>query len=900
MAFNRKGRKKRLFPRLFLWFILRPVKARPGRTFAVLLGIALGASVFTSVRLAADASLRSFSRSMDLVAGNADRVVARPGGRVPEDLTAELAAHPAVQAASPVLSTYVKGVGESAEVFLLLGFDPLLDRSLRQWRTDEELSETGPLWLDLIRRPCTLFMTRSLARSYGLSPGDEVELEHVRQRARFRLLGTLEPRGLALVEGGMVALADIATFQEFTGLHGKVDRIDLLLKPGATPGDSRELEELLPRGVVLEDPGAEGESGRGMIRAYRLNLSVLSFVSLFVGMFLVYSLVALNAASRRRELAILRSVGGSPHLLFALFLGEGLFYGLAGWLLAVPASALLVRYLLAGVSRTVSTLFARVRVEELPLDSWEVALSFAATVGISALAAFQPAREAMKTMPREALSADGAPSTWRTSSGGEEGPSGGPSPSWRFPGGAAGAGLALLACVWPVSRLPGMAGLPWPGYLATFLLFSGFALLAPRGLRVMGRVLPSPLRRLGGEPAYLAARYLTDAGMRTAVSVGALVTAMALFTALVIMVHSFRSTVDLWVHQTISGDLFLRSHMAGVNRYRDTLPQPFVERIRQWNPGLDFVPYRRIYHRYEPHGDDGDGLGGEAAVPYQLDAIDFEAFRKHARFLFVRGDPGTAMERLVRGEAVFVSQVFANRAGVGVGDRFRARLEGAELDFPVAAVVRDYRTQGGVVFVDLGRFAELTGVRAWSGLRIHFPRCEGDVEEAAARLRREIFQCCTGSFNIEITVGEDLRRAVLRIFDETFGVTTVLLLIALAVAALGIATTLTVLVLERRGQLGTLAAVGAEPSQIRSMIVWEAVLMVLAGEALGLLCGFGLSWLLIFVINLQSFGWTFLYGVDWMSLWTAVPLILGAALLASVPACRMALSLPPATVLRGR
>jgi putative ABC transport system permease protein len=66
-----------------------------------------------------------------------------------------------------------------------------------------------------------------------------------------------------------------------------------------------------------------------MIRAYQLNLSVLSFASLFVGMFLVYSLVALNAASRRRELAILRAVGASPRLLFNLFLAEGRSSGCA-------------------------------------------------------------------------------------------------------------------------------------------------------------------------------------------------------------------------------------------------------------------------------------------------------------------------------------------------------------------------------------------------------------------------------------------------------------------------------------------------------------------------------------------------------------------------------------------
>jgi len=72
-----------------------------------------------------------------------------------------------------------------------------------------------------------------------------------------------------------------------------------------------------------------------MVRSYQLNLSVLSFVSLFVGMFLVYSLVSLHATSRRHELAILRSVGASSRLIFLLFLTEGAFFGCVGWLLAL-------------------------------------------------------------------------------------------------------------------------------------------------------------------------------------------------------------------------------------------------------------------------------------------------------------------------------------------------------------------------------------------------------------------------------------------------------------------------------------------------------------------------------------------------------------------------------------
>ena len=70
-------------------------------------------------------------------------------------------------------------------------------------------------------------------------------------------------------------------------------------------------------------------------------------------------------------------------LIFFLFLSEGAFLGLLGWLMAFPLAGLLVRYLLQGVSRTISTLFVRVHVDSLSLDPWEVILSFGVTVLVS-------------------------------------------------------------------------------------------------------------------------------------------------------------------------------------------------------------------------------------------------------------------------------------------------------------------------------------------------------------------------------------------------------------------------------------------------------------------------------------------------------------------------------------
>jgi putative ABC transport system permease protein len=58
--------------------------------------------------------------------------------------------------------------------------------------------------------------------------------------------------------------------------------------------------------------------------------------------------------------------------------------------------------------------------------------------------------------------------------------------------------------------------------------------------------------------------------------------------------------------------------------------------------------------------------------------------------------------------------------------------------------------------------------------------------------------------------------------------------------------------------------------------------------------------MLIYVINKQSYGWTFVYSVPWWRVLSAVPLVVIAAPAAALPAVRLALRTNPAEVLRGR
>ncbi len=80
------------------------------------------------------------------------------------------------------------------------------------------------------------------------------------------------------------------------------------------------------------------------------------------------------------------------------------------------------------------------------------------------------------------------------------------------------------------------------------------------------------------------------------------------------------------------------------------------------------------------------------------------------------------------------------------------------------------------------------------------------------------------------------------------------------------------------------------------MILAEAALLGLLANAAGLLLGFALSLILVFVINRQSFGWTIRFHWPVAILAGAISLIFAATVLAGFYPARIAVQLNPVEV----
>ena len=126
---------------------------------------------------------------------------------------------------------------------------------------------------------------------------------------------------------------------------------------------------------------------------------------------------------------------------------------------------------------------------------------------------------------------------------------------------------------------------------------------------------------------------------------------------------------------------------------------------------------------------------------------------------------------------------------------------------------------------------------------------------------------------------------MLRVFDSTFAITYALEIVAVVVAMLGVGATLLTLVIERRRELSMLRLVGAARRQVRRMVVIEAALIGAASQAIGLIVGLLLSVLLVYVINVQSFGWTIQFHVPMLFLaQVSVAVVVATALAGVYPA----------------
>ena len=684
-----------------------------------------------------------------------------------------------------------------------------------------------------------LLLGQGLASELGVGPKALLNLEAGGREVSVAVTGVMGRRAEGPSAWDRLAVMDIAAFQRTFGLSGRLDRIDVVTQPSSSVEQVAEaITRILPPAVTVRRPIQRSQQVESMVGAFQLNLSVLSMVGLLIGMFLIYNTVSFTVAQRRREVGILRAIGMSEPMVVGLFLAEAGVFGVAGGVLGGSLGLVLGNVLVGLVGRTIQDLYVPMadapRTFGFPPGSVRL-LTEAIVIGsgVSILGALGPSLDAGRTMVVAALAPGEYDVAQRVRAASL---------------GVVGGGLLLFALGCALAGPVG--GVPVFGYLATFCLLAGLSCLVPILMqwvcrtRELGAASASP--SLGGAIRHIAREQTTRGIGRNAVTVSAFLVGVAIMVGVMVMIRSFRDTVEMWIDQTVMADFIVAPagwpHVVRGGSSSQALPGSWRTRLAGATHVSAVDAYRDV--RIELEG-----------RPIALVSRDLALHAARSRYLFLEGDSAAILTRAAAGEGAILSEVVANHLHVIRGSQLSISTPVGEKSLPVLGVFYDYATDGGKIVIDRSLYQHWWNDDGVTVFPVYIDPGV-DLEQARAALLETLADGSRGSLLPTVLSNGELRREILRIFDRTFTLTYVLEAIAIIIAMLGIINTLVTSVVERRRELATLQALGSSRGQITALILWEAGYLGLLGTAMGLCGGLALAWILIRVINRQSFGWT--------------------------------------------
>jgi putative ABC transport system permease protein len=216
----------------------------------------------------------------------------------------------------------------------------------------------------------------------------------------------------------------------------------------------------------------------------------------------------------------------------------------------------------------------------------------------------------------------------------------------------------------------------------------------------------------------------------------------------------------------------------------------------------------------------------------------------------------------------------AARFGLHPGEMLVLQTPRGALHLTVGGAQEDYADPLGTLIVARTVLMEYDGEAGADAVAIEL-RPDADPIAVRGQLESSVLP-----MRVEIRTTRELRMQSLALFDRTFALGNGLGVLSLAIAVVGIATTLGGLVLERRREIGILRYVGATRAFVQNMIVSEATLIGLTAVAIGLFAGFWLALVQLVLIDRRTFGWSIPLHVPFV----LVAAVIGGALVASIGA----------------
>jgi putative ABC transport system permease protein len=808
---------------------LRGLLARRARLAMTAVAVLIGVALVVGTLLLTDAVGQSVRRlaagaqaGVDVVVDNADDAGAGPPRAIRPGLVAAITAVPGVGAAEGVV------VGEKVA---MVGRDgrPIRHRRaanlVLSWPADPDLA--GGYTLRQGRRPGRddeAVLDEATARAGGWRLGDRLGIVGADGAPhRFRVVGVTGFAGaqspastLDTFDTPTVAVLRTAAARRLLGRGGTVDQVLVRAVPGMAPDILRDrVAGRLPAGR-LEAVTAAGLAARqagevqGYLNGLRATLLAFAAVALLVGSFIIWNTFSVLVAGRTRELALLRLLGATRRQVLGSVLAEAAVVGLVAASAGVAAGAGAAVGLEALLRRLGDTLPPA----GLAVTPRTVLAGLAVGALVTMAAALAPAHRASRVAPLEAIRR-AAPSA--------------PVPAGRTRT-AVGLGFAVA----------GVAGIAAAQAAATrTTMLSGLgALAAVVGALTMGPVLApplchavgAPLARMAGFAARLARDNLVGNPRRSVAMIGALTAGLVLAAGTAVLAASAARSVRAGIQAGSRADLYLEG----------VLPRAAVARLAALPEVGAALPVLSGHVR-----------AGGARV--RVEGIDPDPGAR-VLDLGVRTGGLQALDR--PGGGLLVSARLAGDHGWRVGSL-------VPVGFSEVGTIRRLPVVG--IFTRDPLFAS-DPVLSVDLMDRYFPLGHGQADQTLLRaapgtdraaLAAAVQRVLTGF--PEVTVADPAayqreRAGDLGDLGGALGLLTALVLLATAVATLGIANTLALAVIERTRELGLLRAVGMTARQLVAMVRWESVIVAVSGALLGLSLGVGLGAVMARAVTVQQAG----------------------------------------------
>lgn len=802
------------------WLLIGQLRTFPFRYIFAALSIAIGIALGFSVHLINASASDAFGDAVRNLSGSSDAQVAGATSLgFDEKLYTSVYQLPEVKDVSPVIEMSAV-LGETGARIKLLGIDPFRAGAItpvllgRQNISDEQSAgRTGGQPSFNIN---AVYLSDAALDISKTKVGSVVKIRANGASHDFQVAGDLP----GIEAGQPVAVIDIAAAQWRFDRLGVLDRLDVKRADNSTQASlARALEQVLPSDARLSGAENEIQKRTSLSRAYRVNLEMLALVALVTGGFLVYSAQSLSAQTRQQQFALLRILGLQKNSLQRQLLLEGLALGLVGSVFGIILGygfAYLV-LMMIGSDLGGGYFSGSAGPIDVTLSAILVFLGFGVFTAI--FGSFAPGRRAAGLNPAQAIktSADHLTSEKQ--------------PAWLQ-------GVLLILLGGVLSLLPAMNGLPIFGYMAVAGVLAGAIWLTPW----LARVLLAPLTRLSNRSIALdlALHHILRSPSQAAAALGGIVASVGLMIAMVIMVSSFRTSVDNWLGSILSADLYVSGGLVEVSFDADQ--QKKISRL----PGISVAEFSETLN-----------IGLNPALPPVNLIIRPVRSSQYSLSLIAVSD------QKKDGVAVWISEPAARIYGLELNQNIDLPIGTNGTSAYVAGIWSDYARQQGAIVMESEDYTKLTGNEARSELAISLQNPQ-DISAETERLKAQIGDIA--GTDPEILGAAGIRDIALGLFDRSFAITYGLEVVAILIGMVGVGATFAAQVGTRIKEFGMLRHIGLGRREIIMMLGYEGMLLGLIGLTAGLLSGLAISQILVHVINPQSFNLTMNTSIPYMLL----------------------------------